>query len=311
MQKPQTRVPAAPPLPIPLSIVAGALLVITLLIAVPGDPEWWKVIVLGVVQGITEWLPISSTAHLLIVADLLAYTGSIGGTFEIFIQLGTVLSVVAFYVRDLLGQAGALLGQGSPAETRSARRFWLAVLIAAIPAAAIGILGRDFIKTVLYNSPFVIAGALIVGGVVLIIVERLPARTHPTDDLGQITPRQALGVGVAQIFALVPGVSRSGSTIVGGLLAGLDRRTATAFSFYLSIPLLGGATIVDLLGSLDAIGPADWGRLALGAVVAMIVGYVTIGWLLRYIARNSFIPFGIYRIAVGLLILALAASGVL
>jgi undecaprenyl-diphosphatase len=301
----------APRAPIGLIAFAGAALLASLLIAVPGDPEWWKVILLGVVQGVTEWLPISSTGHLLIVSDLLRYSGSIGGTFEIFIQLGTVFSVIAFYFRDLLAQALALLGRGERGEVAAARRLWLAVLIGALPAGLIALVFRDFIKQVLYDTPQVIAGALIVGGVVFLVIERLPRRPRPTDELGRITPPQALAVGVAQIFALIPGMSRSGSSIVGGLLAGLDRRTATAFSFYLSIPLLGAATLVDLLGSLDQIQPADWGRLLLGAVVAMIVGYLTIGWLLRYIASNSFVPFGIYRIAAGLLILALAAMGAL
>lgn len=301
----------APRAPIGLIAFAAVALLASLLIAVPGDPEWWKVIILGVVQGVTEWLPISSTGHLLIVSDLLRYTGSIGGTFEIFIQLGTVFSVIAFYFRDLLAQARALLGRGDREQVASARRLWLAVLIGALPAGLIALVFRDFIKQVLYDTPAVIAGALIVGGIVFLAIERLPRRPRPTAELGRITPLQALAVGVAQIFALIPGVSRSGSSIVGGLLAGLDRPTATAFSFYLSIPLLGAATVVDLLGSLDQIQPADWGRLLLGAVVAMIVGYLTIGWLLRYIATNSFVPFGLYRIAAGLLILALAAMGAL
>lgn len=309
----KTAAPAIAParLPVPLVIVAAVALLASLALTVPTDAEWWKVVVLGIVQGVTEWLPISSTGHLLIVSDLLGYQGSIGGTFEIFIQLGTVLSVVAFYFADLLGQARTLLGRGSAQEAAAARRLWLGVVIAFFPAAAIGLLLRDFIKTVLFETPQVIAAALIVGGIIFLIIERLPQRVARTDQLGRITPLQALGVGVAQIFALIPGMSRSGSSIVGGLLAGLDRRTATAFSFYLSIPILGLATMVDLLGSLDRIQPADWGRLLLGAVVAMIVGYVTIGWLLRYIARNSFVAFGLYRIVVGLLILALAAAGVL
>lgn len=313
MHQQHTRVAPAPTprLPMPLVVVSFALLVAALAFGAIADPEWWKVVILGVVQGITEWLPISSTGHLLIVANLLDFQGSIGGTFEIAIQLGTVLSVVAFYARDLLGQGRALLGQSSPEATADARRLWLGVLIAFIPAAVVGLLARDFIKAVLFDTAEVIAVALIVGGVIFLLIERRPPRLATTAALGQISPLQALGVGVAQVFALIPGVSRSGSSIVGGLLAGLDRRTATAFSFYLSIPTLGLATLVDLLSSLDQIGPADWGRLALGAVVAMIVGYLTIGWLLRYIARNSFVAFGIYRIAMGLLILALAATGLL
>lgn len=297
-------------LPTPLVIIAAVALLASLAITVPGDPEWWKVVVLGVVQGITEWLPISSTGHLLIAADLLDYHGSIGGTFEIFIQLGTVLSVVAFYFADLLGQGRALLGQSGREQAAAARRLWLGIAIAFVPAAVVGLLMRDFIKTVLFETPQVIGAALVFGGVIFLLLERFP-RKAATAELSRITPLQALGVGVAQIFALIPGMSRSGSTIVGGLLGGLDRRTATAFSFYLSIPILGLATLVDLLGSLDLIQPADWGRLLLGAVVAMIVGYVTIGWLLRYIARNTFVAFGVYRIVVGLLIIALAAAGVL
>ena len=302
---------AVPRVHVPLVVIAVVALVAALAITVPSDREWWKVVVLGVVQGVTEWLPISSTGHLLIVADLLAYEGSIGGTFEIFIQLGTVLSVVAFYFGDLLAQGRALLGRGTRDEAAAARRLWLGVAIAIVPAGLIGVFFREFIKTVLFGSPHVIAGALIFGGAIFLIIERLARRGARATELGQITPLQALGVGVAQIFALIPGMSRSGSSIVGGLLAGLDRRTATAFSFYLSIPILGAATLTDLVGSLDMIQRDDWGRLLLGAVVAMIVGYVTIGWLLRYIARNTFVPFGIYRIVVGLLILALAGMGIL
>ncbi|RRR76785.1 MAG: undecaprenyl-diphosphate phosphatase [Candidatus Viridilinea halotolerans] len=300
-----------PRLPLPVIVLALLALVASLGLAVPGDDEWWKVIILGVVQGITEWLPISSTGHLLITSRLLNYQGSIGGTFEIFIQFGTVLSVVAFYLTDLLGQARALLGQDSPEAQRAARRLWLGILIAMIPAGVIGLFARDFVKAVLFETPAVIATALIFGGVIFLFIERMPPRSEPTTDLHAISPKQALGIGVAQVFALIPGMSRSGSTIVGGLLAGLDRRTATAFSFYLAMPVLGGATLVDLLASLDEVQPDDWGRLLLGAVVAMIVGYLTIGWLLQYLARNSFFAFGIYRILAGILIFGLVAMGIL
>lgn len=298
-------------LPPPLIVVAAVALLGSLAITVPSDSEWWKVVILGIVQGITEWLPISSTGHLLVVSNLLDYHGSIGGTFEIFIQLGTVLAVVAFYFNDLLAQGRALLGQSGESEAAAARRLWLGIAIAFLPAALIGLLARDFIKTVLFETPMVIGVALVAGGIVFLALEWLPRPEGSTRELGRITPLQALGVGVAQVFALVPGVSRSGSSIVGGLLAGLDRRTATAFSFYLSIPILGLATVVDLVGSLELIQPADWGRLLLGAVVAMVVGYVTIGWLLRYIARHNFVAFGVYRIIAGAVIMLLATLGVL
>lgn len=311
MQNQTTRpaVLAAPRLPLPLTLAAFALLGLGLVLTIPNDPEWWKVVLLGVVQGISEWLPISSTGHLLLTADLINFQGSIGGTFEIAIQFGTVLSVVAFYFADLLGQARALLGRADSASNRAAQRLWLAIIVAFIPAAAIGLFARDFIKTVLFDSPTTIATALIVGGVIFLALERLPARAAPTASLDRVSIRQAIGIGIAQCFALIPGMSRSGSSIVGGLLAGLDRRTATAFSFYLSIPTLGAATLVDLVGSIDQIQADDWGRLLLGASVAMIVGYLCIGWLLRYIARHNFVAFGIYRIVIGVVILAMVALG--
>lgn len=302
---------ASPHLPLPYIIIAAIALIASLAMVIPGDPEWWKVVVLGIVQGITEWLPISSTGHLLIVSKLLNYQGSIGGTFEIFIQVGTVVAVVAFYFQDLLKQAQALLGRSTSEEARAARTLWLGIVIAMVPAGIIGLLARDFIKAVLFETPQVIAGALIFGGIIFLVIELIPQRQTLTTELGQVSWKQALGVGIAQILALIPGMSRSGSCIIGGLLAGLDRRTATAFSFYLAMPVLGGATLVDLISSLDEVQPDDWGRLLLGAVVSMIVGYLTIGWLLQYIARHNFVAFGIYRIVIGVLILGLVAVGVL
>jgi undecaprenyl-diphosphatase len=265
--------------------------------------DWWQVVVLGVVEGITEFLPISSTGHLLIAADLLGFQHSVGGTFEIFIQLGAVLAVVGFYARDLLGQAREL------PHDHDVQRFWLAVLVAFLPAAVIGLAVRGFIKTVLFESPQVIAGALIVGGVVLIAVERLLHRRPTVTSIERIHLPEALAIGLAQVTALIPGVSRSGASMVGGLFAGLDRVTATTFSFYLAIPTLGAATVLDLLGSLDQLTPSDLGRLLLGMLVSFVVAWLCIGWLLRYVARNSFTAFGVYRIAAGIVILGLVFAG--
>ena len=266
-------------------------------------PGWWKVVVLGVVEGVTEFLPISSTAHLLIAADLLRFEHSIGGTFEIFIQLGAVLAVVGYYARDLRAQAAGL-GQDA-----AVRRFWLGVVVAFLPAAVMGLLLRDWIKQVLFASPGVIAGSLIAGGGALLVVEWLPRRRRAVEAIEQISVRQALGIGLTQVLALVPGVSRSGASIVGGMLSGLDRRTATAFSFYLSIPTLGAATVVDLLGSLSQLTSGDLARLLLGLLVAMGVAWGSISWLLRYVANHSFVAFGLYRIVAGLGILLLMAAG--
>jgi undecaprenyl-diphosphatase len=270
--------------------------------------EYIKVIILGVIQGITEYLPISSTGHLIVASEALRFENSIDGTFEIFIQLGSVFAVMLFYRADLLRQVRTVR------TDRRVQRLWLAIVIAAIPAAVVGFLVRDFVKSVLYSSA-VIGISLIIGGIVFIILERRlkpePGAEAPAVQLESITLRQALAVGLVQILALVPGVSRSGSSIFGGLLSGLNRPTATAFSFYLSIPVLGGATVIDLLLSLDEITTEQIPMLLLGALVSMIVSLFAIGWLLRYVARNSFTAFGVYRILAGALILALVAIGYL
>lgn len=283
---------------------AGAILVIAFALALTNRADsWWSVLALGVIEGITEFMPISSTAHLLVAADLLRFQNSIGGTFEIFIQLGAVLAVLAFFAGDLLAQARTVR------TSEATRRFWLGIVIAFLPAALVGILLRGWIKSVLFASPGVIAAALIIGGIVLIIVEQRPPQKRAIQSVQEITLRQALGIGIAQVLALVPGVSRSAASIVGGMLLGLDRKTATAFSFYLAIPTLGAATVVDLLSSLSEIKPDDIGRLLLGTSVSFIVAWVSIGWLLRYVANHSFVVFGIYRVVAGIVILALVGLG--
>jgi undecaprenyl-diphosphatase len=278
--------------------------------------ELIKVILLGIVQGITEFLPISSTGHLIVTSAALDFRGSIGGTFEIFIQLGSVLAVIAYYRADLLRQIRTVRSD------RGVQRLWLAIVVAAIPASLVGFAARNFVKDLFYTGEgesanttglIVIALALIVGGIIFLLIERREAaRTQRTTDvdLNNITLRQAVGVGIAQTFALIPGVSRSGASIVGGLLSGLNRQTATAFSFYLAIPMLGGATIIDLLLSLDEITSSEQIlNLIVGALVTAVVSWFAIGWLLRYIARNSYVIFGWYRIFAGAVILLLVAVG--
>jgi undecaprenyl-diphosphatase len=289
-----------------LLLVGGAVALLLLLILTGWiENTWVQVVLLGVVQGLTEFLPISSTAHLLLAADLLDFQYSIDGTFEIFIQLGTVLAVAGYYARDLLAQARAL------PTSQETRRFWIGIVIAFIPAAVVGLLLRDWIKTVIYDTPPVFATTLILGGIVFIVIERMPPRPRPVSEVTHMSWGQALAVGVAQVTALIPGVSRSGASIVGGLLSGLDRRTATVFSFYLAIPTLGAATVVDLLLSLDRLTPDDYGRLLVGTIVSGVVGWLSIGWLLRYVATHTFVPFGIYRIIAGIAILLLSAAGLL
>lgn len=258
--------------------------------------QLWKAVLLGIVEGLTEFLPISSTGHLIIFSDLLDFEGSLGGTFEIFIQLGAVLAVIFYYRADLWQQV-----RTAP-HNRTVQRFWLNILIAFLPAALIGLLLHDWIKEVLF-TPWVVALALVLGGVIILVVER---RDHSvgTSSVYSVSPRQALGVGLAQIISLIPGASRAASTIIGGLLSGLDRPTATGFSFYLAIPTLGMATVYDLATNLDQVSSGDALNLLVGTVVSFLVSLLVIRWLLRYISNHDFRVFGIYRIVVGLVVIA-------
>lgn len=280
--------------------------------------ELVKAALLGLVEGITEFLPISSTGHLIVSSKLIGAEDT-GGTFELVIQLGAVLAVAWFYRRDLTARIRAL---------RSGGRFWLVLFLAVLPALLIGFLFGDWIKSVLF-SPVTVGAALIVGGVVLWLVERTPRReTSPELDiertgivdldaggpggLDSIRPGQAFKIGLVQLASFVPGVSRSGATIVGGLVTGLDRETATAFSFYLALPTLGAATVFDLVRNLDEIATGgDTGRYLVGIGIAFLTALASIGWLLRYVSSHDFRPFAVYRIVVGAIILGLATTGVL
>ena len=268
--------------------------------------EWLKVIILGVVEGITEFLPISSTGHLIITAALLDFRNSLGGTFEIFIQLGAVLAVIFYYRRDLWQQARQI-----PSD-RNTQRFWLGIIIAVIPAGLLGFPMRGWITENLF-TPSIVAISLILGGVIFLLTELRPppAEEVTTEEVTLITLRQAIIIGIAQTIALIPGISRSGASIIGGMQAGLNRKTATQFSFYLAIPTLGGATVIELLTSLDEINGDQLLMLLLGMVVSAIVAWLSIGWLLRYVSNNTFVIFGYYRIMVGILILLLVAAQVL
>jgi undecaprenyl-diphosphatase len=256
-------------------------------------------IVLGVIEGITEFLPISSTGHLIVAADLLGLE-SVEGVYEIVIQSGAVLAVLWLYHREIVERVRALSGP------RRETSFWIRLAVAAIPALAVGYLLGDLITETLF-TPAVVAGALIVGGIVLWAVDRfVPGRTDSehTRGLDAMTLPQALAIGIAQIVALIPGASRAAASIVGGLLVGLDRPTATAFSFWLAIPTLGGATAYAFVKNLGTL--ADQGRLpllAVGVVTAFIVSLVVMRWLLRYVAGHDFRWFALYRVLVGIVIL--------
>ena len=266
-----------------------------------------QAIFLGIVEGLTEFLPISSTGHLIVAEHAIGYKDA-AETFTVVVQLGAMAAVVWYYRRDIWAKLIGLI-EG----TKEAKKFWLNVIIATFPAAFMGLLFTKLMDK--YAVPVTVAVALLAGGVVLLWAEaRFAKQAHNKKlDLVSITPKQALGIGVAQIFALVPGVSRSGATIVGGMFAGLNRVTAAAFSFYLALPILGLASVYKLVKDHGAIAKLPGGvpALLIGTVAAFVSALLVVGWLLKYIARHDFKPFAYYRIAFGALLLLLVATGVL
>ncbi|HYE37171.1 undecaprenyl-diphosphate phosphatase [Methylocaldum sp.] len=258
-------------------------------------PLYLKVIVLGLLEGATEFLPVSSTGHLIIANDLLSFTGERAKTFDIFIQLGAICAIVWHYRRRIGQMSGTLLSD--PA----ALRFAINILIGFLPAALLGLFLHKTIKAQLFN-PITVAGALIVGGFIILMIEsrRRPHRVENVDDL---TWHVALKVGFAQSLALFPGVSRAGATIMGGLLSGMSRSVATEFSFFLAIPTMFAATLYDLYKNLDIMRPEDLEILATGFVAAFFSAWLVIRALLAFVARHSFKAFAWYRIMLGSLVL--------
>ncbi len=254
-----------------------------------------KALVLGAIEGLTEFLPVSSTGHLIIAGDVLDFTGERAKTFQIFIQLGAILSVVWHYRKKLWNVTCTL-------NERPAQRFVLNLAIAWLPAAISGFLLHTYIKEYLFN-PTTVAVALISGGLLILLIERRPRQPRVVA-LEQRAPLDALKVGIAQTASLFPGISRAGATIMGGLLTGLSRRTATEFSFFLAIPTMFAATIYDLLSSRHALDAHDAVLLAVGFVVAFITALVVIRAFLHYVSRHTFVPFAHYRIVFGALVLA-------
>ncbi|HEX5042538.1 MAG TPA: undecaprenyl-diphosphate phosphatase [Candidatus Polarisedimenticolaceae bacterium] len=255
----------------------------------------WVAIVLGIVEGLTEFLPVSSTGHLILAERALRFTGARADLFAVFIQLGAILAVVWEYRGRLLA---AVTGLSSRPE---ARRFAGAVAIAFFPAAALGFLIHEWIESALF-SPRTVAFALLAGAVAILVVEALPLRPR-TEDAEAISRGQALAVGLAQCVALWPGFSRSAATILGGLSAGLSRRAATEFSFFLAVPVMTAASLFSLRKHRHDLHPGDGLALALAFILSFLVAWASIRWLLRYVATHRFRPFAWYRIALALLVL--------
>jgi undecaprenyl-diphosphatase len=257
--------------------------------------------ILGVVQGLTEFLPISSTAHLLIGERLLGFADP-GSVFTEMIQLGSIFAIVWLYRRKVFGVLFGL--PNSP----DARRFAVMLAVAVAPALVAAVFAADFVESVLHKSLATMAVAFIVGGVVMLVVERAGtrAKTHTVDDT---TMGQAFGVGLYQVLALIPGVSRSGATIVGGLLMGLDRPTAAEFSFFMAMPTLTAAFAHSLLGLRDQITPDRLSELAIGFVTAFLASLVVVKPFMAVVRRMGFAPFAWYRILAGTLLLIALAAG--
>ncbi|MFG6559254.1 undecaprenyl-diphosphate phosphatase [Sulfitobacter sp. 1A15299] len=256
---------------------------------------------LGLLEGLTEFIPVSSTGHLLLAGHFLGFE-SAGRTFEVVIQLGAVLAILTVYSARLWAVFSA-----APHDPQ-ARRFIWSVLLAFLPAVVIGVLAHDFIKTVLFETPLLIAVMLVLGGVVLLVVDRIaPAPTH--SDATKFPLSMAFKIGVIQCLAMIPGTSRSGATIVGALLLGASKRAAAEFSFFLSMPTMAGAFAYDIYKNRDVLDASAMGEIAVGFVMAFISAVFVVRWVLDYISRYGYALFGWWRILVGgVVILALWAG---
>ncbi len=278
-------------------------------------------VILGIIEGLTEFLPVSSTGHLILVGHALGFTGEIASNVEISIQLGAILAIIAYERTKLASLASHALREqrefrslmavrGSTPWTTFLQKsiqvhpnlwFVIGLGLAFLPAALVGFVAHKSIKAYLF-TPSTVAASLIVGGIVILVVERMHNRVQ-VKELLQVTPRSALWIGLAQCVSLIPGMSRSGSTIVGGLLAGLDRRVATEYSFFLALPTMIIATIYQMLKSQAAFSQQDYVALGIGLVVSFAVAWAVIAAFLTFVQRHSLSVFAYYRMALGIVVL--------
>ena len=261
-----------------------------------------KAAIMGVVEGLTEFLPISSTGHLILAGALLGFDDEKAKVFDIAIQTGAILAVIIVYWQKIRDTLVALPTQ------KQAQQFALNVLIAFIPAVVFGLLFGKAIKANLF-TPTVVASTFIIGGLIILWAEKRPPGSIRVEHVDDMTPIDALKVGLVQCLAMIPGTSRSGATIIGGMLLGLSRKAATDFSFYLAIPTLIGAGAYSLYKERAALTAADLPMFLVGLVFSFIFAWLCVRWLLRYISTHSFTPFAWYRIAFGIVVLATALTG--
>lgn len=276
-----------------------------------------KLIFLGVIEGLTEFLPISSTGHLIICSNMVKFDGEVASLFEIVIQLGAILAVVWLYrekiislIKNSFSELKSVIGEKNPLSSslqifKSSNlpscRFLINLFIAFVPASAVGFLFHGIIKTYLFN-PITVSFALILGGYIILYIENKNIKVK-TEEAFDITPMSALIVGLSQILALIPGVSRSGSTIMGGVCSGLSRKAAAEFSFFLAIPIMFAATLYDLYKSSTILNTDTVIIIAVGFIAAFISAVVVIKWFIKYISTKDFKVFGWYRILFGAILL--------
>jgi undecaprenyl-diphosphatase len=276
-----------------------------------------KAVILGLVEGFTEFLPISSTGHLILVGDLLDFNDGKGKAFEVIIQFGAILAVCWEYRQKLISVVSGITSR------RSSQRFAINIIIATIPAIVLALLFGKYIKSVLF-SPIPVATAFIVGAFVIFWAEARQRKmesdpgdgvliSRQIDSVDDLNWRDAIKIGLAQCAALIPGTSRSGATIIGGMLFGLPRKVATEFSFFLAIPVIAGATLYELIKLRHVLGETSWASfgptLGIGFAVSFVSAFVCIRWLIRYVATHDFRIFAWYRIVFGMLVLVTAWTG--
>lgn len=261
-----------------------------------------KAAIMGIVEGLTEFLPISSTGHLILAGSLLGFDDAKAKVFDIAIQTGAIFAVVLVYWQKIRSTVVDL------PTSRQAQRLTLNVIIGFLPAVVLALIFGKFIKAHLF-TPTVVATTFILGGFVILWAERRPTSAMRVQTVDEMTPLDALKVGLVQCLAMIPGTSRSGATIIGGMLMGLSRKAATDFSFFLAIPTLIGAGVYSLYKERALLSVDDIPMFAVGLVFSFISAWLCVRWLLRYISTNSFVPFAWYRIAFGIIVLVTAFTG--
>ena len=255
-------------------------------------------LLLGLIEGMTEFLPVSSTGHLILFGDILGFQGPPGKTFEIVIQLGAILAICWLYRSKLTATTVGIVRRDAKEW-----RFAIGILLAFLPAMVFGALFQDFIKEKLFN-PFSVSIALIIGGIIILIVERYQPKPlyHTFEEFSLVL---CFKIGLCQCLALIPGTSRSGATIIGALLLGADRKTATEFSFFLAIPTMFAVTILSVYNNWEYLSFDNWQLIAVGFIAAFLSALLVVHWAVAYISKNGFTPFAIYRIILGAVMLYL------